>query len=156
MITGIDGKKIHNFSDLQEALTKYRPGDKIKVTVVREKKTRDFDVTLKNSQGNTKVVKDTGMDVLGAAFRPITDETKKNLQISAGLEVTGLSSGKMQSAGVRQGFIILRANGDTMREVSDLEKVMKTAAQSPEQVIFISGIYPSGRRANYAVDLSEE
>ena len=156
VITGIDGKKIHNFSDLQEALTKYRPGDKIKVTVVREKKTRDFDVTLKNSQGNTKVVKDTGMDVLGAAFRPITDETKKNLQISAGLEVTGLSLGKMQSAGVRQGFIILRANGDTMREVSDLEKVMKTAAQSPEQVIFISGIYPSGRRANYAVDLSEE
>jgi len=156
VITGIDGKKIHNFSDLQEALSKYRPGDKVTVTVVREKKSRDFSLTLKNSQGNTKVVKDAGMDLLGAAFRAVTDDTKQQLNISYGLEVTGVSSGKMQQAGIRKGFIILKANGEIMKDVEDLEQVMKAATQSPDQVLFISGMFPSGKRANYAVDLTQE
>ncbi len=40
VIVGIDGKKVHKFSDLQEALAKHRPGDKVKVKVVRDKKRR--------------------------------------------------------------------------------------------------------------------
>ena len=32
---------------------------------------------------------------------------------------------------------------------------MKAASQSPDQVLFMTGIYPSGKRANYAVDLSQ-
>ena len=46
----------------------------------------------------------------------------------------------------------------TFRETSveDLEQVLKAAAQSPEQVLFITGMFPSGKRASYAVDLSQE
>ena len=43
-----------------------------------------------------------------------------------------------------------------MRSVSDLENVLKAAAQSPDQVLFITGVFPSGKRANYAVDLTQE
>lgn len=155
VITGIDGKKVSKFSDLQEALAQHRPGDKIKVTVVRDKSTKTFDITLKNSQGNTKVVKNAGMDILGAAFKPISDETKEQLHLSYGLEVTGVSSGKMQDAGIRKGFIILKVNGESMKTTDDLEQALRTATQSPEQVLFITGMFPSGRRANYAVDLSD-
>lgn len=155
VITKINDKKIRKFSELQEVLAQYRPGDKIQVTVMRDKKEKTLSMTLKNSQGNTKVVKDSGMDILGGAFRPITSELKQQLQLSYGLEVTGLSSGKLQSAGVRKGFIILKANGESIRSEEDLETVLKQAAQSPEQVLFITGIYPSGRRANFAVELSD-
>lgn len=156
VITEIDGKKIHKFSDLQEALAQHRPGDKIKVTVVRNKSNKTFDITLKNAKGNTKVVKNNGMEVLGAAFKPVSDELKQQLRISSGLEVTGVSGGKMSEAGIRKGFIILKANGETIKSVDDLQQVMRTATQSPEQVLFIAGMFPSGKRANYAVDLSEE
>ena len=54
VIVGIDGKKVHKFTDLQEVLAKHRPGDKVKVKVIRDKKEKEFVLTLKNSQGNTK------------------------------------------------------------------------------------------------------
>lgn len=156
VITGIDGKKIHTFSDLQEALAKYRPGDKVKVTVVREKKTRELDVTLKNAQNMNQGSKEVNLESLGAEVAPVSDSVKRQLRINAGLEVTSVKEGKLQEAGIRRGFIILRANGETMNTVSDLENVLKTASQSPDQVLFVSGIYPSGRRANFAVDLSQD
>ncbi|MCD8184832.1 MAG: trypsin-like peptidase domain-containing protein [Bacteroides sp.] len=156
VIVGIDGKKIHKFTDLQEALAKHRPGDKVKVKVVRDKKEKEFELTLKNSQGNTKVVKDAGMDLLGAAFKPISTDLKKQLNLGHGLEVTGVANGKMADAGIRKGFIILKANGVPMKSTDDLEKVMKEAAKTPEQVLFITGMFPSGKRASYAVDLTQE
>ena len=33
---------------------------------------------------------------------------------------------------------------------------MKAASKTPEQVLFITGMFPSGKRASYAVDLSQE
>lgn len=156
VITAVNGKKIHRFADLQEELAKHRPGDKIKVTVLRDKKETVVDVTLKNEQGNTKVVKDAGMDLLGAAFKPVSTDLKKQLNLGYGLEVTGVTKGKMADAGIRKGFIILKANGVQMKSTDDLEKVMKEASKTPEQVLFITGMFPSGKRASYAVDLSQE
>ena len=135
---------------------RYRPGDKVKATIIRDKKEKEVTITLKNSQGNTKVVKDRGMEILGAAFKPISDELKRQLNLGYGLEVTGVSTGKMKDAGIRKGFIILKANGESMKSVDDLEAVLKAATQSPEQVLFITGMFPSGKRANYAVDLQQE
>ena len=155
VLIGIDDKPIHKFADLQEALAKHRPGDKVKVKLIRDKKEKTVEVTLKNEQGTTKVVKDAGMDILGAAFRPIPDELKKQLNLGYGVQVTGVSEGRMADSGIRKGFIILKANGKQLKTVQDLEEVMKAASQSPDQVLFMVAIYPSGKRANYAVDLSQ-
>ena len=152
----MDGKKLHKFTDLQEALSKHRPGDKVQLTIVRDKKEKEVTITLKNAQGNTKVVKNAGMEILGAAFKPVDTELRRQLNLGYGLEVTGVSGGKMGDAGIRKGFIILKANGQPMKTVEDLEAVLKAATQTPEQVLFITGMFPSGKRASYAVDLSQE
>lgn len=156
VIVGIDGKLVKNFADLQEALARHRPGDKVKVRLIRDKKERTVEVTLKNEQGTTKVVRQAGMEILGAAFKELSDDLKKQLNLGYGLEVTGVTTGKMQDAGIRKGFIILKANQQSIRKVSDLEEVLKSATKSSEQVLFISGIFPSGKRANFAVDVSDE
>lgn len=156
VITKLDGKKLHKFTDLQEALSKHRPGDKVQLTIVRDKKEKEVTITLKNAQGNTKVVKNAGMEILGAAFKPVDTDLRRQLNLGYGLEVTGVSDGKMADAGIRKGFIILKANGQPMKTVEDLEDVLKTATQTPEQVLFITGMFPSGKRASYAVDLSQE
>jgi S1-C subfamily serine protease len=62
----------------------------------------------------------------------------------------------MKESGIRKGFIILKANGQSIKTVDDLETVLKQATQSPDQVLFLTGMFPSGKRANYAVDLSQE
>lgn len=156
IIIGIDGKKVQNFADLQEAIAQHRPGDKVTVKVMRDKKEKNIDVTLKNEQGTTKIVKDAGMKILGAAFKELPDDLKRQLNLGYGLQVTGVTSGKMADAGVRKGFIILKANDQPMRKVSDLEEVMKAAVKSPNQVLFLTGVFPSGKRGYYAVDLTQE
>ena len=156
VIVGIDGKKVHKFTDLQEVLAKHRPGDKVTVKVMRDKKEKNINITLKNEQGTTKIVKDAGMEILGAAFKELPDDLKKQLNLGYGLQVTGVTSGKMADAGVRKGFIILKANDQPMRKVSDLEEVMKAAVKSPNQVLFLTGVFPSGKRGYYAVDLTQE
>ena len=156
VIIGMDGKAIHKFADLQEILAKHRPGDKVQVKVMRDKKEKNIEVTLKNEQGTTKIVKNADMDILGAAFRPVPDELKKQLNLGYGLEVTGVSNGKMAEGGVRKGFIILKVNNIPMKTVEDLEKVMKEAAKTQEQVLFITGMFPSGKRGSYAVSVAQD
>ncbi|MDR0893629.1 MAG: trypsin-like peptidase domain-containing protein [Mediterranea sp.] len=156
VIIGLDGQKIVNMADLQGSLAKHRPGDKVQVKLLRAKKEKTVEVVLKNEQGTTKVVKEEGMEVLGAAFKSLTSDQKKQLGLSYGLQVTGVTSGKMADAGVRKGFIILQANGQPMKDVSDLEDALKAAVKSPQQVLFLSGIFPSGRKSYYAVDLTQK
>lgn len=156
VIVGLNGREIHTMAELQEALAKCRPGDRVKVKLVRNKKETTLDVTLKNEQGTTAVVKQADMDLLGAAFRPLPDEKKRQLNLNYGLEVTGVAAGRMADAGIRKGFIILKAGGQTMRTTEDLEKALKAAAKQPEQALFITGVYPSGKRASYAIDLAQE
>ena len=156
VIIGMDGKAIHKFADLQEILAKHRPGDKVQVKVMRDKKEKNIEVTLKNEQGTTKIVKNADMDILCAAFRPVPDELKKQLNLGYGLEVTGVSNGKMAEGGVRKGFIILKVNNIPMKTVEDLEKVMKEAAKTQEQVLFITGMFPFGKRGSYAVSVAQD
>ena len=156
VIIGLGNKKIHRFADLQEALQQYRPGDKVQVKIVRDKKQQTVTVELKNEQGTTKVVKNADMEILGAAFKPISDDTKRQLRLNYGLQVTGVTEGKMSDAGIRRGFIILKANGQSVKTVEQLEEIMKEASRSTEPVLFLNGIFPSGKRAYYAVDLTQE
>ncbi len=156
VIIRIAEKKVHNMAELQENLTMYRPGDKVEVTILRNKKEKTLDVTLKNMQGNTEVVKKFDLSMLGAAFKPISDDVKRHLGVSYGLEVTGVDKGKFADAGIKKGFVILKVNGDKITSEEDLANALKEANQSPERVLFISGYYMSGRRANYAVELSSE
>ena len=155
VILKVNGTKVKTMTDLQGLLAQLRPGDKVKVTVWRDKKEKEFTITLKNAQGNTKIVKKADMEILGAAFRAVPDELKRQLNLGYGVQVTGVSDGRMADSGIRKGFIILKANGKQLRTVEDLEDVMKAASQSADQVLFMTGVYPSGKRANYAVDLSQ-
>jgi S1-C subfamily serine protease len=156
VIIGIDGKRVKNFAGLQEALAKHRPGDKVTVKILRDKKEKSVDMVLKNEQGTTKVVKDADMEILGAAFREVPEDVKRQLRLSVGVEVTGVTEGKMKEAGVRKGFIILKANGQPVKSVEQLETIMKEATRSTEPVLFLNGVFPSGKRAYFAVDLTQE
>ena len=156
VIIGIDGKRVKNFAGLQEALAQHRPGDEVTVKILRNKKEQNVKMTLKNEQGTTSVVKDADMDILGAAFREVPQETKQQLRLSGGLEVTGVTEGKMKEAGVRKGFIILKANGQSVKTVDQLEEIVKQASRSTEPVLFLNGVFPSGKRGYFAVDLTQE
>ena len=153
VITSVDGQKVKQFGDLQAIIAKKRPGDKVKVTYLRNKKENTVTLTLKNEQGTTKVVKNADVDILGIDVRPITDSQKKQLEISYGLEVLKVSGGKMKDAGVPKGFIIQTINDTPMRSFDDLQQAVKDAK---DQMLVIKGLFPTGKRGGFVVYLQNE
>ena len=155
VIIEVDGQKVQKFGDLSGIIAQKRPGDKVNITFLHNKKKQTKQVTLRNEQGNTKVVKNADLDVLGADFRPVTDAQKKQLEISYGLEVIKVSGGKMKDAGVTKGFIIQRVNDVQTKTVDDLQEAVKEASTSKEPVLIIRGLFPTGKRGYFVVQLSE-
>ncbi|MCF0244245.1 MAG: Do family serine endopeptidase [Bacteroidaceae bacterium] len=156
IITKVDDKPVKKMSELQEAIARKRPGDKITLTFIHNKKTITKEVTLKNAQGNTKVVKKAELDILGANFRPINTQEKEQLELSYGLKVTKVENGPMKSAGVPAGFIILGANDSKITSEEDLQKAVKSASTNKEDpVLYLKGIFPSGKRGYFAVSLEQ-
>ncbi|MBF1540187.1 MAG: Do family serine endopeptidase [Prevotella salivae] len=155
VITEADGKKITKMSELQELLSKKRPGEKVTLTYLHNKSKHSKTVTLKNAQGNTKVIKTADLDVLGASFRPVTEQQKKEFDLTFGLEVTKVEKGSIKSGGIEQGFIMLYANDTPLKSLSDLQELVKSASTSQDPVLIIKGIWPSGKRDYKVVKVSE-
>ena len=71
IIISIDGKHVSKMAELQEAINTKRPGDKVSISWLRDKKKFSKTVVLKNKQGNTKVMKTADLNVLGAQVIPV-------------------------------------------------------------------------------------
>ncbi len=155
VITEVDGQKMTKFGDLSGIIAQKRPGDKVSITYLHNKKKHTKQVTLRNEQGNTKVVKNADLDVLGADFRPVTEAQKKQLEISYGLEVVKVNGGKMKDAGVPKGFIIQTVNDVKISSLDDLQEVVKEASTSKDPVLIIKGMYPTGKKSGFYIQLSE-
>ena len=155
VITAIDGKEVNKMADLQECLAKKRPGDKVSISYLRNKKKATKTVTLKNEQGNTQDVKKADLDVLGGNFRAITDTQKQQFNIGYGLEVIKVNAGKLKNAGITKGFIIQRVNDSAIKTIDDLQNVVKEASTSKDPVLYIQGVYPTGKKAYFAVPLED-
>ena len=155
VIIEVDGQKVTKFGDLSGIIAQKRPGDKVVLTFLHNKKKQSKQVTLKNEQGTTKVVKNADLDVLGADFRPVSKAQKEQLEISYGLEVIKVNNGKMKDAGIQKGFIIQRVNDEKMESVEDLEKVVKETSRSSEPVLIVKGIFSTGKRGYYVIQLGE-
>ena len=159
VIVGVNGVKVKSPSALQEQISKYHPGDKVTLSIDRNGSAKKITVELRNAQGGTKVVKggDTA-EVMGAAFNTLSKEEKRKYGVSYGIEVTGLTSGKLRDAGIKKGFIIMIVNNQKIATPEDLEKIVDNIlkGRSEEQGLFIKGFYPNGRTKYYAIDLAEE
>ena len=155
VITAIDGKPVGKMAELQEVLAKKRPGDKVTVTYLRDKKKATKTLTLKNEKGNTQVVKKADLDVLGGNFRAVTDAQKEQLNIGYGLEVLKVNAGKLKNAGITKGFIIQRVNDSAVKTIEDLQNAVKEASTSKDPVLYIQGVYPTGKKAYFAVPLED-
>ena len=155
VVTEFDGKKVTKMSELQEAIAQHRPGDKVNITYKRGKKEHKVNVTLRNTQGTTKVMEEVDLDQMGVALKPISEEEQKSLSIDYGLTITAIRNGKMKTAGAAKGTIILQVNDQKMKTVEDWEEAVKSANQSTDRTLWIKAITPSGRKVSYVIELDE-
>jgi len=157
VIVAVNNTKIRNVGELQDQINRYRPGDKVELTVSRKNADKKITVVLKNSSGNTSVVKKTdGLAIIGAAFKDLTNEQKRQYGINSGVEVAGVDNGgRFNKEGITKGFIILKINNQPVSSAEEVENIIQTVGKSQDKGLFISGFYPNGRTKYYAIDLGE-
>ncbi|MDE7124905.1 MAG: Do family serine endopeptidase [Muribaculaceae bacterium] len=159
VIVALDNQPTHNTAQLQEALARYRPGDRVAISYVRDGRSAKTYVTLRNNKGNTEVTRQGSFDDLGCSFAVPSEETLKKLGIRAGVEVKDVrDGGKMKRAGIRSGFIITDINNAVVSSGKDVEKIYRSIVEQDEydHVMFVTGIYPlSRKKAYFAIDLAD-
>ena len=156
VITAVDGHKVTKMAELQEILATKRPGDKVTLSYLHKKSSKTAVVTLKNEQGNTNVVKDADIDMLGAVIREVNEKEKQDMDIKYGLKVTKVNAGKFRERGIPVGFVIQTVNEESMKTLTDLSNAVKAANKSKDPVLIIKGVYPSGKREYFTVPLDED
>lgn len=158
VIVKLNGADVNNSGEMQEQMNKLRPGDKASMSYYRNNKLHSTTVTFKNNQGNTKITKSSDMMSLGCAFTELTTKEKKDLGISQGLKVIGVKAGKFKRAGIKDGFIITDINNTNVNSREDVENIYNQIMRSADadKVMFVTGLYPTGKKVYYAVDLSDE
>ncbi len=159
VIVALDSQPTTNTAQLQEAVARYRPGDKVTITYVRNGKTARTYVTMRNTKGNTDVTRQGSFDELGCTFASVSADTQKKLGLRSGVEVKEVrDGGKIKRAGIRPGFIITDINNINVSSAKDVEKIYRSIMEQDEydHVMFITGIYPiSRKKAYFAIDLGD-
>lgn len=149
IILSIDGVAIDSSARLSEIIGKHRPNDKVKISIKRDGKVKQIEVTLRNRAGKTEPVsKDEVVlaGALGGDFAEVSAKMARQLGIEGGVRVTAVKEGGfLAKARVRPGFIITHINEKPIGSVADLERM-------GEKVTSVDGIYPStGRAASYSL-----
>jgi serine protease Do len=150
VILSIDGVKLNSGAALQEHVSRYRPGDKVEVSLKRKGDVKQIDVVLRNLQGNTGIVqKNDIINVLGASFKPLSDNDKRSMGIRYGMKVTSVGEGKFRDAGIKEGFILTSVNKKPVNDVNDITKILQNA----EGGVIIEGLDRAGSKFYYAFGL---
>jgi serine protease Do len=148
VITQVNGVTVNTPSQLTEQVARYRPGDEIKVTVLRDEKPMTIGAKLKNIMGDTEVVKrsDEAMTVEGAMLSMPSKQEMNKLGLASGVKIDKVRGSKFQEAGVKDDFIITRIDKQDVSSPRDVAKALKDKKGG----ILIEGVYPDGRKAYYA------
>ncbi len=147
VIISIDDTRVNSSAELQETVSKYRPGQEVKVIVRRDGKLKQFDVVLRNLEGSTEIVKKNDViEVLGASFEPLTEREKQSLGIESGIRVKSVKEGKFMKLGIREGFILTMVNKKPVSSVKDITSILDES----EGGVIIEGVDRKGSPAYYA------
>ncbi|MCS6969110.1 MAG: Do family serine endopeptidase [Cytophagales bacterium] len=148
VITKVDGRPVRSVPELQETIGRKRPGEGVTLLVYRDGIPRDVRITLKSREGTTSIIKktSTALDKLGIEVEPAPAEELRKLNLTNGLKVTRINRGLiMRDTKMREGFIITKVGGKTVRTVQDLIDVIENSSGG----VMIEGYYPDSEGKHY-------
>jgi serine protease Do len=154
IITKVNGVAVTTGPELQEQVTRFKPGDKITLTYTRSGKENTVPLILKNKAGNTSIVKTTGiLEKLGAELVAADSKVASANQIAGGVVVKKIGEGLLKRTRMQEGFIITSVNDQEIKTVADLDKILSL---NRGRKVKIEGIYPGFESTYpYPLDLSD-
>jgi serine protease Do/serine protease DegQ len=125
IITALDGKSLDSPNGLRLAVSQKSPGSKLKVTVVRDGKKIDLDVTV-GDQSNQ--LGSTGSELLeGVTAAPLTDELRREHGVPRrvhGLVITDVAASSDYAGSLAPGIVLIEINDEHVESLDAARKAL--------------------------------
>lgn len=151
VVTKINNVKVTSGPEMVEQVARYKPGDKISITYLRDGKENTVNITLKNKVGNTELVKaNNALESLGAELENVDKKVAVANEINGGVLVKKIKEGLLKSTKMQEGFVITSVNDVEIKTVDDFKNALQAAKGA---TVRLMGIYP-GFQGTYAYPLN--
>lgn len=130
ILLSVNGIDVNSNSQLIGVIGQYRPGDKVKVKILRDDEILEKEVTLKNMQGTEEMHKEGEAfynEILGVKLRALSSSMKSDLGVNHGLELVEIHEGVFKQRGITDDFIILSVNHQNVSSEKDLNKALNNS-----------------------------
>nr|WP_207494665.1 trypsin-like peptidase domain-containing protein [Aridibaculum aurantiacum] len=154
-VTKVNGVRVTSGPEMVEQVTRYKPGDKITVTFLRNGKEMTANLTLKNRAGNTNLVKtETVLEKLGAELAELDKKTAAAYDVPGGVVIKKINEGGLLSrTKIQEGYAITSVNGVLIKNIDDLRVALERFKGS---TVKLEGVYPGYESSyGYQLNLSE-
>lgn len=145
VIVAVDGQAVENGNDLRNTIAETRPGDEVRLTVVRDGREREITATVDELPTEGRVTAAHGDDAerpgrLGLAVAPLTAaDDASRLHLPAGTEGLLVAevdpSGPAAQAGIRTGDVILEVNRRPVNSASGLRSAIQAGDGRPSLLL---------------------
>lgn len=154
VVTKVNGVPVITGPELQEQVSRYKPGDKITISYKRSGRENTAALTLKNKAGNTEIVKSAGiLDKLGAELSVVDSKIAAANGINGGVIVKRIFDGLLKKTRMQEGFVITSVDGQEIKTLAELDKIL---SMNRGRKVKIEGIYPGFESTYpYPLDLSD-
>ena len=133
IITSIQSLPVNSISELEEQVARYRPGDKVDVTLLRNGETMNFKVLLKNQDGGTKLVhkEASPADITLSSIEalPLSKTELAKFGVQSGVKISRLGQGLLKDAGLKVGFIIIKINDQLIKSPADINDALAASTE---------------------------
>jgi len=149
IIIKLGNTNINGRSSYDEFMAYQRPGNSIKVHVLRAGKEMEFTLNLVDKKENQALLMKGAVNskYLGADFQPLTKSDCEKYKIASGIRLINIKNNLfIAQMGLPNGFIVLKFNGKTYTEAVDLIAAMEGSNGRLE----IEGKDPNGSNRSYS------
>jgi serine protease Do len=152
VIIKINDIAVNKSSSLQEQISKYSPGEKVKIKLLRNGKEKEVEATLLSKDGEKEInteVRREEKKVLGAEIENLSRDERLKLGVKNGVKVAKVGSGALKQKGIPTGFVITAIDKIPMYTTQDVEKALKDKSGA----VLIEGVTANGDKEAYAIRL---
>ncbi len=150
VILKINDVAVNSSSDLQEQVSRYYPGEKVRLLINRSNSNKELEVTLRSKDGKTEIDANSKPEIktaLGATFQNLSREEKTKYKITNGVKIAKLGKSVLKEKGIPEGFIITAIDKKPVYTVKDVQTILGAKKGST----LIDGIMPDGSKDAFAV-----
>ena len=133
VITSVNGEAVVRSGALSSLIGLSAPGEKVKLTVWRDRASKEMEVKLGAAEDNTATVASAEGAAqggqLGLALRPLTREERQAARIDQGMVIERVD-GPARRAGIEAGDVLLAINGKPVQSIEQVKGVLQGKPRS--------------------------